>query len=199
MQGGVPMYPVQRKDPVREFREFEVPAKVAAADGYLAVLFFNDPLNITSVIFPLEDGLEVLYKADTFTANFIRAVLLILFRLIFLACLGTLAATFLSFPVAILLCLALFFTASVSGFVIESFDYLSESLTAVYSYSLKWVIRLLPQFDKFNPSKYLVPGRLLSWSLVARVLVSMVCIKSFLLLFFALIIFSFREIARIVV
>jgi len=199
MQGGVPMYPVQRKDPVREFREFEVPANVAAADGYLAVLFFNDPLNITSVIFPLEDGLEVLYKADTFTANFIRAVLLILFRLIFLACLGTLASTFLSFPVAILLCLALFSTASVSGFVIESFDYLSESLTAVYSYSLKWVIRLLPQFDKFNPSKYLVPGRLLSWSLVARVLVSMVCIKSFLLLFFALIIFSFREIARIVV
>lgn len=199
MQGGVPMYPVQRKDPVREFREFEVPAKVAAEDGYLAVLFFNDPLNITSVIFPLEDGLEVLYKADTFTANFIRAVLLILFRLIFLACLGTLASTFLSFPVAVLLCLALFFTASVSGFVIESFDYLSESLTAVYSYSLKWLIRLLPQFDKFNPSKFLVTARLLSWSLVARVLIFMVFIKALLLLVFALIIFSFREIARIIV
>jgi hypothetical protein len=198
-KGDGEFYPIQRKDPVRKFREIEVPADAVADDGYLAVAFYNPPLNTTSVIFPLEDGLEVLYKADSFTANFIRAGLLILSRLLFLACLGILTSTFLSFPVAILFCLVIFFTASVSGFVIESFDFLSANMAVVYSYTIKWLIRLLPQFDKFNPSTYLVPAKLLSWSVVARVALVIVCIKSLLLLIFALVIFSFREIARITV
>ncbi|MFB0524754.1 MAG: hypothetical protein ACETVZ_04395, partial [Phycisphaerae bacterium] len=161
--------------------------------------FLNVPLNNTVVIFPLEDGLEVLYKADTFGANFVRAVLLILFRLIFLACLGVLAASFLSFPVAILFCLVIFFTATFSSFVIESFDFLGENLSSVYSYTLRPIIQLLPQFDKFNPTKFLVPGRLLSWYLLAKVAGLMVCIKAPLLLLIGLLVFSFREIAKVIV
>jgi len=191
-------YIFERKDPVRKFREIEVPADAVAKDGYLAVGFFNVPLNNTAVIFP-PDCIMVLYKADTFTGNFVRTVLLILFRLIFLACLGILASTFLSFPVAILLCLVLFATASVSGFVIESFNFLSENISVIYSYTIKWIIWLLPQFDKFNPTKFLVPARLLSWSLLARCAAVMVCIKAFLLLVLALVIFSYREIAKIIV
>lgn len=188
-----------RRDPVRAFREIEVPAAAVAKDGYLAVGFLNVPINNTVVIFPLEDGLEVLYKADTFTANFVRAVLLILFRLVFLACLGVLGATFLSFPVAILFCLVIFFTASFSGFVLESFDFLSENLSGVYSYTIRPVIRLLPQFDKFNPTKFLIEARLISWPLLAKVIGLMVCVKGFLLLLVALLIFSYREIAKVTV
>jgi hypothetical protein len=194
-----PIRDFDRKDVIRTFHEIEVPADVVADDGYLAVGFRNLPLNNTVVIFPPEDGLEVLYEADTFTGNFIRAALLILFRLIFLACLGILASTFLSFPVAILLCLVVFFTATVSGFCLESFDFLGENLSWVYSYTIRPVILLLPQFDKFNPAKFLVPARLLRWSLLAKVAGLMVCIKALLLLLLALLIFSFREIAKIII
>jgi hypothetical protein len=193
-----PVYDRIHKHSVRNFHEIEVPADVVPEHGHLAVAFQNAPLNNTVIIFP-PDGIEVLYKADTFTGNFVRAVLLILSRLIFLACLGILASTFLSFPVAILLCLFLFSTASVSGFVIESFSYLSENIGIIYSYTIKWIIQLLPQFDKFNPTKFLVPARLLSWSLLARSAGVMVCIKAFLLLVIALVIFSYREIAKIIV
>jgi len=188
-----------RKDPVRTFREIEFFADAVADDGYLAVGFFNVPLNDTAVIFPLEDGLEVLYKADTFTANFLRAVLLILFRLIFLACLGLLAASFLSFPVAILFCLAVFFTATFSSFVLESFDLLGENLAGVYSYTIRPIIRLLPQFDKFNPTRYLIPARLLSWSVLVKVAAVTVAIKALLLMLLSLLIFNFKEIAKITV
>jgi hypothetical protein len=101
--------------------------------------------------------------------------------------------------VAVLLCLVLFFTASFSGFFIESFDYLSENIGVIYSYTLKWMIRLLPQFDKFNPAKFLIPARLLGWSLLAECAAFMVCIKGLLLLAFALVIFSYREIAKIII
>jgi hypothetical protein len=193
-----PFYDNILKHSIQTFHEIEFPASVVPEDGNLAIAFMNVNLNRTSITFP-PDGLEVLYKADTFTANFMRAAILILFRMIFLACLGILASTFLSFPVAILLCLVLFSTATISGFVIESFDSLSANLSMVYSYSIKWMIRLLPQFDKFNPTKFLVPARLLSWPIVAQCAVFMVFIKSFLLLLLAFFIFSYREIAKIII
>jgi hypothetical protein len=187
-----------RKDPIRTFREMEVPANLIADDGYLAIRFLNVPLNDTTIIFP-PDGLEVLYKAGTFTTNFIRAVLLILFRLIFLASLSLLAASFLSFPVAVLLSLCIFVTATFSGFCLESFDFLGSNLSWFYSYTVRPIILLLPQFDKFNPTKFLVPARLLSWSLLAEAAGLMVCIKALLLLVFALLVFRYREIAKIII
>ncbi|UCD49663.1 MAG: ABC transporter permease [Phycisphaerales bacterium] len=194
-----PIWPEDRKDPVRTFREIRVPADVVAEDGYLSVAFLNPALNRTVVLFPVEDGLEVLYKADTFTANFIRAALLILCRLVFLAALGVLAASFLSFPVAILFCLVIFFTGTVSGFILESFDYLGQGLGLFYAYTVKALVQLLPRFDKYNPTTFLVPARLMSWAFLGWVVLTMVCVKAFLLLVLGLIIFSFRELAKVIV
>jgi len=195
-----PIETFERKDLIRTFHEIEVSANVVAEDGFLSISFLNVPqLNNTVVIFPPDDGLEVLYKADTFGSNFIKAVFLILFRLVFLACLGLMASSFLSMPVAILLCLLIFFTGTISGFIIESFEYLSKDISLLYSYTVGPMVKLLPQFDKFNPTKFLVSGRLLSWSLFARVGAVMVCIKSVLLLLLALLFFSYREIAKAVI
>lgn len=195
-----PIYRFERKGLIRTFHEIEVPAKAVAEDGYLAVGFLNDPrYNNTVVIFPAKDGLEVLYKADTFTANFIRAVLLILFRLVFLACLGILASTFLSFNVAMLLCLAVFFTGTISGFCLESFKFLGENVSSIYSFTVSPIVQLLPQFDKFSPTKFLVPARLLRWLLLAEAAGSMICIKSVLLMILASVIFRYREIAKVII
>ncbi len=194
-----PIYTFDRKDLIRTFHEIEVPADAVADDNYLAVGFLNVPLNNTVVIFPPKDGLEVLYKADSFTANFARGVLLILFRLIFLASLGILAATFLSFPVAILFCLVIFLTGTINGFIMESFDYMSENISQLYTYTIRPIVQLLPQFDKFSPAKFLVPARLLSWATLAKVGGLMVCVKSLLLLAVALLVFSYKEIAKVIV
>jgi hypothetical protein len=188
-----------RKDLIRTFFEIEVPAEVIAEDGYLSLAFTNAPINNTVVIFPLEDGLEVLYKADTFRANYIRGVALILLRLIFLAVLSTMAATFLSFPVAILLCLVIFFTAAFSGFIVDSFYYLSDNLSDIYSLTFSPILKLLPQFDKFNPTTYLVSARLVSWSLLAEAIGLMICVKAVLLSLVALLIFHYKELAKITV
>jgi hypothetical protein len=194
-----PVFRAPRKDTVRQFRELEVPAAAVARDGYLAVAFVNPPLNQTVVIFPVEDGLEVLYKADTFTGNFFRAALLILCRLVFLACLGALAASFLSFPVALLFCLVIFLTGAASGFIIESFSYMGKNISQIYAYTIQGLIQFLPRFDKYNPTSFLVPARLLTWGFLGRVVLVMVLIKATVLLVFALIIFSFREMAKVVV
>ena len=190
------IYQANRKDQIRTAREFEVPAEVVARDGFLAVGFLNEFLNNTVVIFPIEGGFEVLYKADGFRANFLRAVALIFVKLVFLAALGIFAGSFLSFPVAVLLCLMVFVTGTVSGFVLESFSYLGSQLSFVYEYSLKLLVQVLPQFDQINPTGFLVAGRLIPWSLVAWTGVVVTGLKAILLLAVGLWLFQSREIAK---
>jgi len=60
-------------------------------------------------------------------------------------------------------------------------------------------VGLLPQFDKYNPTKFIVPAKLVNWSLLAQCVFFMVCIKALLALILGLIIFRYREIARITV
>ena len=194
-----PLYSLERKDLIRTFHEFAVPADAVAHDGYLALAFLNVPLNDTVVIFPLEDGLELLYKADTFTANFIRAVLLIFVRLVFLAALAVFAGSFLSFPVAILLCLSVFTMANMSGYIGESYHVVGAQPNGLYSYVLKPLIMLLPEFDQVSPSKFLVPARLLSWSALGWLSFTTVCLKALPLVIMSLLIFTYREIAKVIV
>jgi hypothetical protein len=191
-----PIYDQLHKNAARTFHEIEFPAEVLPEDGHLAIAFQNVPYNNSTVIFP-PDGLEVLYKADSFAGNFLRAVMLILFRLIFLACLGLFAASFLSFPVAILLCLWIFSTASISGFINDSFSLLSHNVGVFYTYTIQWIVGLLPEFDKYNPTTFIIPAKLVNWSFLAKCALFMVCIKAFLALVIGLIIFRYREIARI--
>jgi hypothetical protein len=194
------VYTFERRDLIRTFHEVKVPADAVAADGFLAVGFYNDPrLNDTIIMFPPGEGLEVLYKAGSFTGNFVRAALAVFCRLVFLACLGVFAASFLSFPVAILLCLLIFATGTVSGFCLESFDFLGEAAGRIYYWSVRPLILLLPAFDRFNPAKFLLNARLLGWPLLARAAGIMVCLKASLLLLAGLFIFNRREIARVIV
>jgi ABC-type transport system involved in multi-copper enzyme maturation permease subunit len=191
-----PIYRGSRKDTIRTAREFEVPGRVVAKDGHLEAAFLNDLANSTVVFFPVENGFEVLYKADTFTANFLRAVALIFIKLVFLAALAVFAGSFLSFPVAVLLCLVVFLTGTVSSFVLESFTYLSTQLTTVYNYTLRLLVEALPQFDVINPTGFLVAGRLIPWSVVAWSGAVVTGLKAAFLLGAGLWIFKSREIAK---
>ena len=109
------------------------------------------------------------------------------------------AACFLSFPVAVLLCLAVFLTGTISVFIVDSFGFMGQSIGTVYSYILEPVLKLLPQFDKFNPVGYLVSARLLSWTFLVKAAVIMVGIKAVLLWALALFIFNGKEIAKITI
>ena len=194
-----PGYIATRRDIVSTVHEIEIPADAVAADGYLAVVFYNEPVNNTTVIFPIEDGLEVLYKAGTFTANYIKTVILILARLIFLAALGVSVSTWLSFPVAILVCLSVFFTGLINSFIVGSFDYLSQTMTIFYSFTIKPIIWLLPKFDAdLSVTKYMVSSKILGVAFLLTV-IGILMIKTIIVSSLGILIFSRREIARITV
>ncbi|MCC7376665.1 MAG: hypothetical protein IT581_18545 [Verrucomicrobiales bacterium] len=68
------------------------------AEGFLVVDLANR--SDKPLLFPLDDGLEVLYAEGGFGLNYIRALLVTLCGLGLLAAVGLSAASFLSFPVA---------------------------------------------------------------------------------------------------
>ncbi|HAL45899.1 MAG: hypothetical protein A2Y12_05930 [Planctomycetes bacterium GWF2_42_9] len=194
-----PIYAVPRKDVAKTVREFQVPADAVADDGYLAVVFFNEPANNSTLIFSEDEGLEVLYKAGSFTANYIRAVIVVFSRLVFFAVLGVSLTTWLGFPVAILFCFVVFFTGVVNGFVVTSFDYVGESLSILYSFTIKPLLWLLPKFDEnYNINKYIIDAKLINAAFLSFALVSL-GIKSVILLLAGFIIFAKRELARVIV
>jgi len=194
-----PIYDQVLRHSAGNFHEIQIPAVVVPADGHIALGFQNVPPNDTAIVFPLDDGVELLYQADTFGANFVRAAVMIFVRLVFLACLGILASTFVSFPVAIMFCLVIFFVATFSTFVVDSFNYLGDSIGGVYNYTVKPIVRMLPEFDKFNPAQYLVPARLIDLSVLAKAAGRMIGVEAPILLLLAIWIFSRRELARVTV
>ena len=194
-----PIYTLPRKDIVDSLHEFEVPADAVASDGYLAVVFYNDPMNETTVIFPVENGFEVLYKAGDFAGNFFRAVLIIFSRLVFLAALGVSLSCWLGFPVAILCSFAVFFTGVINGFAVQSFSYLGQNMEIFYKYAVKPLIWLLPKFDESsNVNRYIIDARLISYSFLSLA-VGVLLIKSLILLLAGFFIFAKREIAKVIV
>jgi hypothetical protein len=190
--------PIERRDPARMVQELAISASVVGDDGRLSVVFQSSAANVSTIVFPLEDGLQILYKSGTFDGNYLRGVILIYARLAFLALLGLSLATWLSFPVAILSGLVVIFAASMSGFIDESMSDTPGVIGYFYT-AVQGLLLLLPKFDQFNPSSYMVSAKMLSWGVVAWVFCVMVFVKGLILWLFGVYVFSRREVAKVIV
>jgi hypothetical protein len=95
------------------FHEFPIGPNVFDEKGDLTISFLNP--NETALLFPLDEGMEVLYRQGGFGPNFIRGLGIILCWMALVAALGLAAASLLSFPVAAFLSLAILTMALSSG------------------------------------------------------------------------------------
>lgn len=193
-----PIWPYEQKQAIRTIHEFPVPGAVVTAEGQLTVSFYNDPSMNRTTIIPEE--LEVLYRTGTFTENYFRSLLMILVQLIFLTIMGITLSTWMSFPVAILVCFVVFFTGLTNGFIIDAIEGLGVTAGIIYSFTVKPLLWMLPQFDgKFNPTGYIVDGRTLRWTFLITTTGITIFFKGVLLLLFGMFVFSRREVAKAVV
>lgn len=80
------------------YHEIEIPSGLINADGILHVECRN--YTASSIIFPVDEDLEVLFPEGSFLTNFARGLLVLLLWLALLAACGLSAASILSFPVA---------------------------------------------------------------------------------------------------
>jgi hypothetical protein len=173
----VKMYPM--KVAAETFHEFPISSALIAEDGLLTVEFWNH--NETSLFFPLEDGLEVLYREGGFGLNFFRALLIVFLWLTLLAVIGLTAASQLSFPVAAFFSLGVLVIGLSSGTLatvaaqgtIMGADH--ETGKPFYS-SMDWVLvpvmkamfQVINLVESFSPIESLSNGRTISWRELGR-------------------------------
>lgn len=188
------------------FHEFALPPNLFDEDGTITIAFLN--LNNTALLFPLEDGIEVLYPAGGFTLNYMRGLGIIFCWMILLATLGLTAASFLSFPVAAFFSMAVLIVAFSTGTlgsvvsegtlgVIDTSEsgggpsILDVVLVPVFAVLLKLI-----NFAKaFSPVDLLSTGRNIPWIELLRAFVQIVLALSGLLAAFGIFSFNRRELA----
>ena len=135
------------------------------------------PMNARPLTFP-PDGLEVLYPVGSYSVNFVRIMVVIWIKLGFVASVALMASTFLSFPVACLVALAVLFAAESSIFLADSLqnyaikdakgDINMKSL--VIQLIAAPVARVFNAYAQLRPTTNLVDGRLVGWGMMLKAL-----------------------------
>ena len=156
------------------FHEFAIPPDLFDANGVLTIAFRN--ANPTALLFPLEDGMEVLYPDGGFGLNFARGLGIIFCWMALLSALGLMAASFLSFPVATFFSLAMLLVALSSGMLADAVD--SGSVAAgneetgqaghsiadsVLIPAFKGVLAVISLVKNYSPIEALSSGRCITW------------------------------------
>ncbi len=173
----VRMYPM--KIAAETFHEFPILSELIGEDGVLTVEFWNH--NETSLFFPMEDGMEVLYREGGFGLNFFRALLIVFLWLTLLAVIGLAAASQLSFPVAAFFSLAVLAiglssgtlaTVAAQGTIMgadhETGKPYSSSLDSVLVPVMKTLLLVINLVERFSPIESLSNGRTISWGELGR-------------------------------
>jgi hypothetical protein len=188
------------------FHEFPIPANLFDEDGLLTVTFLNP--NNTALLFPLEEGMEVLYREGGFGLNFMRGLAVIFCWMAALAGLGLASASLLSFPVAAFFSLAVLMIALSSGTLAGAVE---EGSIGNYnaekgrhgSTPVDWIV--IPMFrgllwlvglaKEFSPIDSLSTGRSITWGQLGRAFGQIVMLLGGAMALIGIAIFSRRELA----
>ena len=192
------------------FHELRIEPNLWDAAGVLTLDIAN--YDDVVIVFPHDEGLEVLYREGGFGLNFFRALAIILFWVALLAAIGLAAASFLSFPVAAFVSASLMVVALSTGTLASTVEsgtvgFVNEetgqtqagSVTRVLNFVLLPLFRGLLEVFKlvqaFSPVDSLSTGRSVAWGTVGLAFVQIVLLLGGLVSLFGMFVFSRRELA----
>ena len=188
------------------FHEFPIDPNLFDEDGVLTVDFFNS--NDTALLFPLDEGMEVLYREGGFGLNFMRGIGIIFCWMALLAALGLASASFLSFPVAAFCAVGILTLVFASGTMANA---VSEGTIANYNAekgtrgsspadiivipTFRGVLKLISLAKDFSPIDSLSTGRSVTWEQLGLAFGQIVILLCGCLAAFGIFVFTRRELA----
>jgi hypothetical protein len=188
------------------FHEIEIPEDLFNEQGILTIVAGN-PNNAT-LLFPLDEGMEVLYRESGFGVNYMRGLGIIFCWMALLATLGLSAASFLSFPVAAFCSLALLLMSLSSGTLAnaindgtvmgydEEANKAGASIVDIVAIPLfKLALTVINLAKDFSPVEALSTGRSITWAELARAIVQIILIMGGIMAAFGIWAFTRRELA----
>jgi ABC-type transport system involved in multi-copper enzyme maturation permease subunit len=188
------------------FHEFEIPPDLFDESGVLTVTFMN-PNNIV-LLFPLDEGMEVLYPEGGFALNFARGLGIIFCWMALMAAVGLMAASFLSFPVASFFALAMMILVFSSGTLASAIESGSiaagdeesgqaghSTLDAVLIPAFKGLLAVITLVKNYSPIEDLSSGRSITWGQLAAAFAQVVLLVGGIFSIAGIYFFNRRELA----
>lgn len=200
------LFSQRRNDAVGVRSTLTISARVVDDLGRTVIRYFNIPKPSTGFVTSVtirHDDVAVLYRVGDFGPNFIRGMALIFIELSFLAALGVLAGSFVSFPVACLLCFSMLPFQIARTFVMDAVTSpvsqkgIPPLISALNKYLVIAMNKLLPDFGRTFPGQALVDGMHIEWGFLGQTVLWTFCVQTAVLLVIACVIFSRRELARV--
>lgn len=187
------------------YHEITIPPGLFDKNGVLTITVGNP--NGTALLFPLEDGMEVLYRDGGFGLNFVRGLGIIFCWMALLAAIGLASASFLAFPVAALASLTILMVSISSGTLA---NVVSEGSIDPSAQDNKIIITILdkiivPVFRvalkvinfarDFSPIDSLSTGRTITWTELGLAFLQIVLVLGGIFALFGMFVFHRRELA----
>jgi hypothetical protein len=189
------------------FHEIAIPMGLADDNGILTVQFHNR--SETTILFQLEDGFEVLYREAGFGVNFIRGLAVIFCWLVLLAAVGLAAGSFLSFPVAALVSVAILLvglsgstlqTVVTDGTVLgadhDTGKPINKTIDAVMVPLFHVLLYVVNVAENFSPVDSLSTGRSVSWLSTLTAVLQIIGLAGGVFAAVGIYAFNRRELAR---
>lgn len=187
--------------------EFEIPPNLVDANGVLVVDVTNG--SQSPLFFPMEDGMEALYMKGGFGWNYIRGMMVILCWMSFLAAVGLAASSFLSFPVASFVSIALLIVGFSSGTLTQVIEQGGigginhetgrKDSPSVWDHVAlpiaKSALNVINLVKDFSPVSFLSTGRDISISILAMAFTQIVLVMGGLFAVFGMWAFTRSELA----
>jgi hypothetical protein len=188
------------------FHEFDIPPNLFDQDGLLTIAFRN--ANPTSLLFPLDDGIEVLYREGGFGLNFARGLGIIFCWMALLASIGLTSASFLSFPVATFFSLGLLTMSlasgtlanvvtegTIMGFNSETGEAGHSAVDFVVVPVFRSALAIITMAKNFSPVDALSSGRSITWGELGRAIAQIILLLGGIIGLLGIWIFHRRELA----
>ncbi|HAM70245.1 MAG TPA: hypothetical protein DCM86_01200 [Verrucomicrobiales bacterium] len=201
---------VTESPPIRlasdSYQEFQIKRNPADDQGRL-VIFFQSREDLT-LLFPLEDGIEVLRRDGSFGWSFARGLGVLLAWLALLAALGLSTASVTSFPVAAFSSISLLVVVLSSSTLSESvsnqtvmmgrpdeFTTIRPVLNALFIPLFKAILAVVGVVNVASPVDLLSTGRSVTWELLAVAWIQIVLVAGGVLAAVGIVLFTRRELA----
>ena len=208
------MYDIPVRQVIGRYHSVSVRANAVAPDRTLTAHFYNrnpfagEPQFNNVIEFRKANEVEVLFVVGSFEWNFVRLLILMQCKLMFLAAVAFLATTVFSFPVACLTAFTLYILAGTRSFIVSALDWSTDDFVSMfgsvkefllhitmYLYDvLQWVI---PDFAKYDAVESFVNGRNVSLVWVLQAVFWLVLVKTAVVLGLAILMFYRREVAEV--
>lgn len=188
------------------FHEISIPPNLFDESGKLTIDFENR--NNIALIFPLEEGLEVLYREGGFALNFARGLSIIWCWLALLAALGLASASLLSFPVAAFCSVSVLIVALSSGTLAnvvregtvtganhETGATAGSWIDLVLIPCFRLILGVVNLVQNVSPVEALSTGRSIAWSQLGMTFAQVVLLLGGGLALVGIVLFTLRELA----